>query len=234
MSQTNRLLVLPAALALAALAACAEDRPAKSPDNPPQASAAPAPAPMTTSESIPIEPPAATMNTLPTTPAPAEAQAPNAPTDVPIALSDEQILQVLMTADQAEIEQARLAQTKAKDPRVKKLAAMMIKDHTAAEGRGNMAAKRASLTPTPSPTSISLETDARGLTSTLKSEAGTDFDTGYVDAQVKEHETVLDLIDQKLLPSVQSSEVKALLAEVRPKIMMHLEHARALETAMKK
>ena len=34
-------------------------------------------------------------------------------------------------------------------------------------------------------------------------ESGAGFDKSYVDTQVKEHQAVLDMIDQKLLPNAQ-------------------------------
>ena len=70
------------------------------------------------------------------------------------------------------------------------------------------------------------------LTGGDKSLKGTNFDASYVDTQVKEHQTVLDLLDQKLIPAAKSADVKAYLADVRPKIALHLQHARDLQKAM--
>jgi len=51
---------------------------------------------------------------------------------------------------------------------------------------------------------------------------------------VKEHQAVLDMIDQKLLPNAQDAEVKMFLTEVRGKVAMHLQHAQALQSKMQK
>jgi putative membrane protein len=149
-------------------------------------------------------------------------------------LTDEQILEVTHTANQGEIEQAKLAQSKSTDARVKKLAAMMLKDHAAADAKGMAVGRKGNLTPAPSSTSTSIESDAQSATSTLSSQTGVDFDKAYVDVQVKEHQAVLDMIDQKLLPDAKSPDVKAFLTEVRPKIAMHLQHAQQLQSAMQK
>jgi len=139
------------------------------------------------------------------TPAPAEAQPPSAPAEVPQELTDEQILQITHTANLGEIAQAKLAQSKTTDPRVRKLAAMMLEDHTAADTKGMAIARKESLTPAPSATSTSIDSDVESATSTLQSENG-----------------------------AKDADVKAFLAEVRPKIAMHLQHAQDLQNAMQK
>lgn len=157
-----------------------------------------------------------------------------APTEAQPALSDDQILGVTHTANVGEIEQGKLAQAKTKDARVQKLASMMVKDHTDADAKGRTLAKKANLKPEPSPTSESLQTDATGATRTLKAEMGADFDKGYVDTQVKEHQAVLDLVDQELIPSATNTDLKAYLAEVRATIALHLQHAEDLQKEMQK
>jgi putative membrane protein len=209
---------------VAVLAACGGDQ---APAN------APAPAMATTTDVAPATttlPAAATAAAV--TAAPATTTPPaSAP---PATLTDEQILQVAHSADLGEIEQGTLALTKAKDARVKKLAKMMVSDHTAADTKGMALGKKNNLTPAASPVSTSLESDAQAATSTLKSATGADFDKAYVDAQVKEHQAVLDTIDQKLAPAAKNADLKAFLADVRPKIATHLQHAEDLQKAMQK
>jgi putative membrane protein len=152
-----------------------------------------------------------------------------APTESQPTLSDDQILGVTHTANAGEIEQGRLAMTKAHDARVKALAADMVKDHNAAESKGASLATKAGLKPSPSPTSDQLQSDAEGATRSLKSETGSDFDKSYVDAQVREHQAVLDAIDQKLLPNARAADLKAYLQEVRTTVSRHLDHAKELQ-----
>ncbi|HEX3344590.1 MAG TPA: DUF4142 domain-containing protein, partial [Polyangiaceae bacterium] len=161
----------------------------------------------------------------------AEAQPPNA---APLPLTDAEILAVAHTADQGEIAQARLAQRKSKDARVRALAAMMLRDHMAADAKGAAVARKEGLIPTPSETSSALESDANRATMMLRSQGGSTFDREYVDTQVKEHQAVLDMIDQKLVPDAQDAEVKTFLTEVRAKVAMHLRHAEELQTKMQK
>jgi putative membrane protein len=235
MIKARLFMVVPSLLA-AQLLACGGggDQPANTAANPAPAesSQATATGPAVSSDAGATGPAAATGATSLATPAASAASAPQA--DAPTALTDEQILQITHTANQAEIEQAKLAQSKSKDPRVKKLAAMMLKDHKAADAKGMAVARKGKLTPAPSPTSTTLESDAKSATSTLSSQSGADFDKDYVDTQVKEHQAVLDVIDQKLLPNAKSPDLIAFLNEVRPKIAMHLQHAQDLQSALQK
>ena len=227
---TTTLTTLSAALVVS-LSACSSTPPQRSPD------AAPAPVSATTPPGTPDTSHATAPASAPgtTTPAAAPSTPPATPSvETPPALSDEQILHVAHTANTGEIEQAKLAQSKAKDARVKKLAAMMLKDHTEADAKGTAIAKKANLTPAANPTSASLESDAQSATASMKSLTGADFDKAYVDIQVKEHQAVLDTIDQKLLPAAKNADVKAFLSEVRPKIAMHLQHAQDVQKEMSK
>jgi putative membrane protein len=226
-------MVVPSLLAVQLLACGGKgDQPANTASNPApvESSQATTTGPAVSSEAGAAGP--AVANGAMSSPTPAASAASAPPADAPV--TDEQILQITHTANQAEIEQAKLAQSRSKDPRVKKLAAMMIKDHTAADAKGMAVAKKDNLTPAPSTTSTTIESDARTATSTLNSQSGADFDKDYVDTQVKEHQAVLDVIDQKLLPSAKSPDLVALLTAVRPKIAMHLQHAQDLQGAMQK
>jgi putative membrane protein len=234
--KTRQMLLLSstALVSLVALGCGGSDQPAKSPDETTTTAMA-APPPPTPGEPVSAAGAATTgREGDPSQTPPAALSTGNgpSPTEAQPTLSDAQIIEITHTANAGEIEQARLAQTKAKDARVKKLAAMMIKDHSDADAKGLKLAKKASLTPATSPTAESLKSDAESNTTALKSQMGADFDKAYVDAQVKEHQAVLDTIDQKLVPSAQNADLKAYLADVRTAVAMHLDHAKDLQSAL--
>ncbi|HEU5479694.1 MAG TPA: DUF4142 domain-containing protein [Candidatus Tumulicola sp.] len=219
-----------------AIAACGNgnNEPPKSPDNPP-GTTAPAPATGSAMDA------GTTMLTPPATPAPVgtsssemastERMASEPSTSPP---TDDQILQIVHVANEGEIEQAKLAQSKAKDPRVKKFAAMMQKDHTAADDKGLSMGRRDHIDLSPSKASSDLESGANDNTQMLKGASGADFDKSYVDTQVKEHQEVLDAIDQKLVPNAKNADLRTYLAEVRTKVAMHLQHAKDLQAQLAK
>lgn len=151
----------------------------------------------------------------------------------PTTLTEDQILYVLHSANVGEMDQARVAEKKAQNARVKRFASMMLKDHGDADSKGNDVAKKARASLSPSDVSNRLESDAKQMTAKINAEkAGKDFDRTYIDAQVKEHRAVLDSIDRELLPSAKSSEVKDLLQTVRPKIEGHLREAEDIQKGL--
>ena len=226
----------PTLLSLAVvLGACGHAQSAKSPDSisTPVGNAAAAPTPADPAAAISNAPVSATPTETPTVGSRMVADNTAGAPEAQPTLTDNQILGFTHAANVGEIEQGRLAQTKAKDSKVKAFAAMMVKDHTDADNKGKALAKKANLKPEASPTTESLKTGAEAATLTLKSEMGADFDRSYVDTQVKEHQEVLDTLDQKLIPSATNADLKTYLADVRAAVAMHLQHAEDLQKQMK-
>jgi len=149
-----------------------------------------------------------------------------------VALSDAQIVKVAETVDKGEIEQAKEAQKKSKNPQVKKLASHMIAQHTKSQKKGATVAKKAQLTPEDSPVATELSTKAEEALQTLKSAAPAELDRAYVDAQVKQHETVLELLNTRLIPSAVNADLKAQLEETRNMVQQHIEEARKIQQAL--
>ena len=202
----------------------------KAPEPPaaaPVASQAVPPPPAPPAEPVGATPADPTANAQAAAPAPEPTPAPAAP-----ALTDEQILQITHTANAGELAQAKLARTKAKDAKVKAFAAMMLKDHGDADTKGTALAKKNKLTPATSTESTTLESDAKQNTTSLTAAKGADFDHAYIDAQVKEHQAVLDMIDNRLLPSAKADDVKGLLQTIRPKIEAHLKAAQDIQKGL--
>jgi putative membrane protein len=149
-------------------------------------------------------------------------------------LTDEQIVSVLHIANAGEIEQAKLAQQKGASAKVKQFAAMILRDHTDADNKGKeLAQKNKFSMMATTPTGTNLENDAKQFTQSMQSMRGADFDRAYIDAQVKEHQAVIDLIDRKMMPNVQHADLKNLLNTVRPKLEMHLKEAKDIQSNLK-
>lgn len=219
----KRILLCTAVSMFLGVAACGGSDPEPKVPEPPPAT------PVATQDVPPAPPPPAVP--APTAEPAAEA-APTTPTPAAPALTDEQILHIAHTANAGEIEQAKLARTKAKDAKVKAFAAMMVKDHTDADTKGIALGKKNKLTPAPSTESTTLETDAKQNTATMTAAKGADFDRAYIDAQVKGHQAVLDLIDTRLVTSAKSDDVKTMLQALRPKIEAHLKAAQDIQKGL--
>lgn len=144
------------------------------------------------------------------------------------ALSDAQIARITNDANAAEIDQGKLARTRAKDARVKAFAERMVKHHTEAKDKQ----AKLKLDTAESALSSNLEREGGTTMGALRANASPSFDQEYIQAQAKEHQQVLDTIDRQLLPNVKSNDLKAYLNEIRPTVEAHLKDARDLEAKL--
>jgi putative membrane protein len=210
-----------ALLAAGLVTACGGSQPeAQQPVGQSFASETPAPPPP-----APVAPPpAAPADQGPSTTAPA------APAEEP--LTDEKIAAIIDAANTGEMDQAKIAQKNAKDPKVKAFAAHMITDHGKNMTDSKALLKKIGVTPAESPVSTKLVQGSQELVSKLGGEKGDDFDKDYIDAQVKEHQEVLDMMDTKLLVQVKNADLKAAIQAFRPKVEHHLNDAKAIQATL--
>lgn len=165
---------------------------------------------------------------------PLGANVPSNPTTNAVRLSESQVAMVTELANSAEIEQGKLAQTKAKSPAVKKFAAMMIKHHTEAKTEQAKLYQQLSLTPTQSQQSTLLKEDADKTLGTLRAADGNNFDVAYMNSQVDAHQKVLDTINQDLLPSAADERLIDGLNKIKATVEAHLNEARSLQAELLK
>ncbi|HEY0133656.1 MAG TPA: DUF4142 domain-containing protein [Nannocystis sp.] len=162
----------------------------------------------------------------------AAATTPAAPPPPP-PLADAEIAAVAKAANDGEIETSKLAKTMAKDKKVKDFAAMMVKDHTAANKRQASLIKKAKIEAKENEMSTRLTTDAKSRVDTLKGlEKGAAFERAYIDAQVEMHTTVLTAIDTQMLPGAQNPDLKAELTTMRTAVEGHLNMAKEIQTGL--
>ena len=106
----------------------------------------------------------------------------------------------------------------------------MINDHTGVNEAATDLVKRLHITPEPSSTSGSLQQGGDQNLATLKKLSGPALDRAYIHHEVVYHQAVIDALDQTLIPSAQNAELKALLVKVRPAFVVHLDHAKQLQS----
>jgi putative membrane protein len=126
----------------------------------------------------------------------------------------------------AEVRLGKLAQQKASDPSVKDFAAMMVKDHSAANAqlRTLAAGKSVSLPRGPG-------VAARAKKAELEVLSGHSFDTSYVTNQIKAHQDTVALL-QKEISSGSDSDAQAFAQKVLPTVQAHLAAADKLADAL--
>jgi putative membrane protein len=161
----------------------------------------------------------------------AEAAAPSPSPAAAPALSDPQIAHIAVTANTIDVEAGRLAESRAVRAEVQDFARTMVTDHSAVNEQASALAQRLGVVPEDNEVSRSLQADAAEARVELEGLSGEAFDSAYVEREVAFHQTVLDALDQTLIPSSTNEELRGLLEQVRPAIAAHLEHARSLQSS---
>jgi hypothetical protein len=65
----------------------------------------------------------------------------------------------------------------------------------------------------------------------LKTLKGVEFDRAYIANEVTYHQSVLQAVDRTLIPNAKNAELKALIVEVRPAFVAHIEHAKKVQAS---
>jgi putative membrane protein len=160
---------------------------------------------------------------------PATPGAAAAPAPASAGVTDPRIASIVVVANQVDIEAGELARERASDPRVKEFAERMITDHGGVNQAAAELVGRLGVTPEPSPTSQQLKTGGDESRSALSGLSGAAFDRAYIAREVEFHRTVLDALDQTLIPSARNAELRQLLETTRPAVDAHLQHAERLQ-----
>jgi putative membrane protein len=152
------------------------------------------------------------------------AQAPN----------DAQIAAIVVAANQVDIDAGKLAESKASNKDVKAFAQLMVTDHTGVNKQATALVTKLKVKPEENETSKGLKSSGQDTLKRLKALKGTEFDKAYVDNEVTYHQNVLDAVDKTLIPNAKNAELKDLLVKVRPAFVAHLEHAKHIQSSLKK
>jgi putative membrane protein len=117
----------------------------------------------------------------------------------------------------AEVSDATLATQSATDPKLKDFAAMMIKDHSAANDKLSALAGTKNLTLPTSASVTQMATHAK-----LKLESGETFDKAYIKDQISAHRATLRLLNKEI-QSGQDADAQAFAKSVLPTVRGHLK-----------
>ena len=146
--------------------------------------------------------------------------------------TDPQIAAIVVAANQADIDAAKVAKSHTKNKDVKEFAETMVRDHESVNKQAKALVKKLKVKPEPNPTSKSLTQGGKENVAALKKLKGAAFDKAYVDHEVAYHQQVLDAINTTLLPNAKNAELKALIEKVTPAFQAHLDHARSLQSQL--
>lgn len=138
------------------------------------------------------------------------------------ALDDAQIVGVLRSINDTEIELSRRALQFSDDVGVRELARLMRAEHAQANEELFLLAEREHLSLADSEVRQDLLTFASGLLADLLNAAGEAVGVVYVRTQVDMHSHALQLIDEELAPEVEDAELLAYVRVVRVAVYAHL------------
>jgi len=141
---------------------------------------------------------------------------------VSAASRDRAFYQSFLQGGIAEIDVANLALQKSSNAMVKEFAAMMIKDHSAANERVKALAA-ATKTPLPSSANVA----ERAIEAKLTSLGARTFDQFYIRSQINAHEQLLDLVSTEA-SSGKDAHAQAFAQEILPTVQSHLKLIRVL------
>lgn len=123
----------------------------------------------------------------------------------------------------AEVALSKIAEEKAKDPKVKEFAKQMIKDHSKANDELKTLATSKGIT-LPSAPNEEKQKEAADL----GGKAGSDFDKAYISQMKKDHDQTVKLFEDAQ-KDVKDAELKAFIDKTLPVIKAHAEHVKSLD-----
>jgi putative membrane protein len=147
----------------------------------------------------------------------------------PTKLDDAQIAAIAVAANEVDINAAKLAESKSSNREVKAFAHRMIADHSGVIKEATALVTKLKVTPEENVVSKSVRSDGQKNLDRLGKLDGKPFNKAYIQDEIVFHRQVLDLVDQRLLPSAKNEELQALLVKVRAAVASHLEHAEKIQ-----
>lgn len=142
------------------------------------------------------------------------------------ALNDAEIASVAVTANQIDVDYAKIALQKSTDPEANKFAQTMMDDHNSIIEKATALVQKLNVTPEDNSTSQSLLDGAKKTKDELNSKSGMAFDKAYIDNEVSYHVAVISTVKDKLIPQAKNEELKELLQSVIPIFEHHLAMAK--------
>ena len=149
-------------------------------------------------------------------------------------ISDADIAAIVTNASQGEIDQGQVAQTKASSDEVRAFARMMVTDHTNALNQArSLFSERNISTSTSYDVANNLQSLSQQTISALNTYSGDAFDRPYIQSQIDMHQWLLNSLDNNLIPSESSRQLRDFLQTQRTAVAMHLDRARQIQGMMR-
>ncbi|MGF7231155.1 DUF4142 domain-containing protein [Arachidicoccus sp.] len=149
-------------------------------------------------------------------------------------LTDPEIASVAVTANQIDIEYAKIAIKKSHNTQVIEFAKTMARDHGAVIKQAVALAQKLGVTPKDNPTTKAFLAGSVKTKAMLNAKKGKAFDKAYVDNEVAYHKAAINEVQNVLIADATNSELKSLLQSALPLFKEHLAHAEMVQKNLEK
>lgn len=147
--------------------------------------------------------------------------------DLPRTMSDANIVSVINTIDQGELDTAYLALFKASAP-VRQYAAHLVHEHTAKLDKNRTFVHSMNLVPDKLRLSSVLQDITPAQVATLRTKSGLDFDLAYLASEVIRHDQAIKL-EEDTTNAVADSHLRQHLKAASSELQNHLMAAKSLQ-----
>lgn len=147
-------------------------------------------------------------------------------------LNDGEILRVVITAIQGEIESGTLATKRAMNKQVRAFANHMNKERANLSKEANVLVNKLKKTSEENIIHKDLKADSKKTLDQLRKLSGSEFDKAYMDVEIKQNQELIDLADSTWVPKMKDESVKALLTKVRPALAANIELAKTIQSSI--
>lgn len=144
-------------------------------------------------------------------------------------MTDAEIAAVLDAVNRAEIQQAELARERAEDNQVRNYATSMLTGHRAAVQQQQMILQERGIARLDTVLSAEMREQAQRIEQELAGLQGPEFDRAYMDAQMRQHQQVLTMLENQMIPAAQDPQYRAYLEQLRSRLEMHLRNAEQIQ-----
>jgi putative membrane protein len=149
-------------------------------------------------------------------------------------LTDPEIASVAVTANQIDIEYAKIAEKKSTNADILKFAETMAKDHQSVINQAVALATKLGVTPKTNATTKSFLAGSVKTKAMLNSKKGNAFNKAYIDNEVAYHKAAINEVENVLIPDATNGELKSLLQSALPLFKEHLAHAEMVQKEFSK
>ena len=148
------------------------------------------------------------------------------------ALDDAAIASIFDLANTADIETGSLAEKMGQNQEIRDMGRNFAAAHTGVRQQGRDLARKLGLKLNP-PMDGQMAKDHAAVMTRLKGLKGAEFDKAWIAHEVAYHQAAIDAVTKTLLPATRNPELKALIEQVAPAFVAHLEGAKALQARLK-